>query len=93
MQSDEDTLSTIAEEIFDRCEFNSHPHVVEHDQLNGYNQISAPADDISAVTNDDNIPAIITDYFNNIWEHYKQHRKQHNTDCHDYYCRLHGSSL
>jgi len=92
MQSDEDTLSTIPEEIFDGYEFNPHPHAVEHDQLKGYHQISAPADDTSSVTNDDNIPAIITDVVNEAWEHYKQHRKQHNTDCHDYYCRSHGSS-
>jgi len=92
MQSDEDTLSTIPEEIFDGYEFDPHPHVVEHDQLNGYHHISAPADDTSSVTNDDNIPAIVTDVVNNAWEHYKQYRKQHNTDCHDYYCRSHGSS-
>jgi len=83
MQSDEDTLSTISEEIFDGYEFDPHPHVVEHDQLNGYHHISAPADDASSVTNDNNIPAIITDVVNNAWEHYKQHRNQHNTDCHD----------
>jgi len=70
MQSDEDTLSTIPEEIFD----------------------GATADDTSSVTNDGNIPAIITDVVNDAWEHYKQHRKQHNTDCHDYHCRSHGSS-
>jgi len=92
MQNDEDTLSTIPEEIFDRYEFDPHPHIVEHDQLNGYHHISAPADDTSSVTNDDIIPAIITDVINDAWEHYKQHRKQHNTDCHDYYCCSHGSS-
>jgi len=47
MQSDENTLSTILEEIFTGYEFDPHPHVVEHDQLNGYNHISAPADDTS----------------------------------------------
>ena len=31
MQSDEDTLSTISEEIIDGYEFNPHPHIVEHD--------------------------------------------------------------
>jgi len=61
MQSDEDTLSTIPEEIFDGYEFDPHPHVVEHDQLNSYHHISAPADDTSLVSNDDDIPAIITD--------------------------------
>jgi len=35
MQSDVDTLSTILEETFDGYEFDPHPHVVEHDQLNG----------------------------------------------------------
>jgi len=92
MQSDEDTLSTIPEEIFDGYEFDPHHHVVEHDQLNGCHHISAPADDTSSVTNDDNISAIITDVVNDAWEHYKQYRKQHNTDCHDYYYRSHGSS-
>jgi len=92
MQSDEYNLSSIPEEIFDGYEFDPHPHVVENDQLNGYHHISAPADDTSSVTNDDNISAIITDVVNDAWEHYKQHRKQHNTDCHDYYSRSHGSS-
>jgi len=92
MQSDEDTLSTIPEEIFDGYEFDPHPHVVEHDQLNGYHHISPPADDTCSVTNDDNIPAIISDVVNDAWEQYKQHRMQHNTDYHDYYCRSHGSS-
>jgi len=92
MQSDEDTLSTIPEEIFAGFDFDPDLHVVEHDQLNGYHNISAPADDTSSVTNDDNIPAIITDVVNDAWENYKQHRKQHNTDCHDYYRRSHGSS-
>jgi len=64
-QSDKDTLSTIPEEIFDGYEFDPHPHVVEHDQFNGYHHISAPADDTSSVTNYDNIPAIITDVVNN----------------------------
>jgi len=92
MQSDEDTLPTIPEEIFDGYEFDPHPHVVEHDQLYAYHHISAPADDTSSVTNNDNIPAIIMDVVNDAWEHYKQHRKQDNTDCHDYYCHSHGSS-
>jgi len=92
MQSDEDTLSTIPEEIFDGYEFDPHPHIVEHDQLNGYHHVSSPGDDTSSVTNDDNIPAIITDVVNDAWEYYKQHRKQYNTDCHDYYCRSSGSS-
>jgi len=92
MHSDEDTLSTIPEEIFDRYEFDPHPHVVEHNKLNGYHHISAPADDTSSVTNNDNIPAIVTDGVKEAWEHYKQHRKQHNTECHDYYCRSHGRS-
>jgi len=92
MQSDEDTLSTIPEEIFDGYEFDPHSHVVEHDQLNVYHHIRAPADDNSSVTNDDNIPAIIMDVINDAWKHCKQHRKQHHTDCHDYYCHSHGSS-
>jgi len=46
IQSDEDTLSTIPEEIFDGYEFDPHAHVVTHDQLNGYHHISAPADHI-----------------------------------------------
>jgi len=71
MQSDEDTLSTIPEGIFEGYEFDPHPYVVEHVQLNGYYHISAPADDTSSVTNDDNIPAIITDVVNDAWKHYK----------------------
>jgi len=31
MQSDEDTLSTILEEIFDWYDFDPHTHVIEHD--------------------------------------------------------------
>jgi len=92
MQSDEDTHSTIPKEIFDRYEFDPHLHVVEHDQLNSYHHISAAADDSSSVTNDDNILAIITDVVNDTCEHYKQHLKQHNTECHDYYCCSHGRS-
>jgi len=92
MQSDEDTLSTITKEIFDGYEFDPHPNVVEHVQLNRYHHISAPADDTSSIIHDDNIPAIITDVVNDAWEHYKQHWKQPNTDCHDYYCCSHGSS-
>jgi len=71
MESDEDTLSTIPEEIFDGCEFNPHPHVVEHDQLNGYHHISTTTDDTSSATNDDNIPAIITGIVNDAWKYYK----------------------
>jgi len=67
MQSDEDTISTIPEEIFDAYEFNPHHYVVEYDQLNGYHHISAPVDDTSSVTNNDNIPAIITDVVNDAW--------------------------
>jgi len=70
MLLDEDTLSTIPEEIFD----------------------GAPADDTSSVPNDDNIPVIITDVVNDAWEQYKQHQKEHNMDCHDYYFRSHGIS-
>jgi len=92
MQSDEDTLSTIPEEIFVGYEFDPHAHVVEHNQLNGYHYIGAPADDTSLVTNNDNIPVIITDVVNDAWKHYKQHRKQSNADCHDYYCCSHGIS-
>ena len=66
MQSDEDTLSTIRKEIFGGYEFDPHPHVVEHDQLNGYHHISAPTDDTSSVTNDYNIPAFITDVVNGV---------------------------
>jgi len=64
MQSDKNTLSTIPEKIFDGYQFDPHCHVVEHDQLNGYHHISAPVDDTSSITNDDNIPAIITDDIN-----------------------------
>jgi len=64
MQSDQDTLSTIPKEILDGYEFNPHSQVVEHDQLNGYHHISATADDTSSITNDDNIPFIITDIVN-----------------------------
>jgi len=91
MQSDEDTLSTIPKEIFDRYEFDPHPHIVEHDQLNGYIHINAPADDTSSVTNDNNILTIITDIVNDAWEHCKQHRKEHNTDGHDYYCHSYST--
>jgi len=72
MQSDEDTLSTIPDEIFDGHEFDPDPQVVEHDKLNSYDHISAPADDTSSVTNDDDIPAIITDVVNDAWEHHNQ---------------------
>ena len=91
MQSDEDTLSIIPYEIFDGYEFDPHRHVVKQDQLNGDYHFTTPADNTSCITNDDNIPAIITEVVNNAWECYKQHRKQHNMDCHDYYCRSHGS--
>jgi len=59
MQWNEDTLPTIPDEIYDGFEFDPYPHVVEHDQLNVYHHISAPADDTSSITNEDNIPAII----------------------------------
>jgi len=64
MQLDEDTLSTIPGEIFHRYEFYPHFQVVEYDELNGYHHISASSDDTSSVTNDDNIPAKITDVVN-----------------------------
>jgi len=64
MQSDKDTLSTVPEEINDGYDFDPHPDVVGHDQLNGYYHISSPAGDTSSDTNDDNIPAIITDVIN-----------------------------
>jgi len=91
-QSDEDTLSNIPEEILDGYKFDPHFHVVEQDQLNAYHHISAPTDVTSSITKDDNISAIITNIINDAWEHYKQHRSQHNMDCHDYSYRLHGSS-
>jgi len=92
MQSDANTLFTIPEEIFDGCEFDPHSYVVEHDQLNGYHHVSTPTDGTSSVHNDDNIPAIITDVVNDAWDHYKQHRKQYNTDGNGYYCRPHCNS-
>jgi len=64
MQSDEDTLSILLEKIFDGYEFDPHSQVVEQDQLNGCHQTSAPAGDTYSVTNDNNIPAIITDFIN-----------------------------
>jgi len=67
VQSDGNTLSTIPEVIFDGYEFDPHPHVVEHDQLNGYHHISAPTYVTSSVTNDNNIPVIITDVVNDAW--------------------------
>jgi len=91
-QSDQDTLSTIHKEIFDGFGFDPQPHIVEHDQLNGYHHISAPADDTFSITNDDNIPAIITDVVNDACEYYKKYRKQHNTDFHDYYRHSHVRS-
>jgi len=60
MQSDENTISTIQEQIFDRFEFDPQPHAVEQNHLNGCHHISALADDTSYLTNDDNIPGIIT---------------------------------
>jgi len=36
--------------------------------------VVAPVEDTSSVTNDDDIPAIITDVVNDAWEHNKQHR-------------------
>jgi len=71
MQSDEETISTISEGTFDVYEFHPHPHVVEQDQLNGYHHISTSADYTSSITNADNIPAIITDVVNDVWEYYK----------------------
>jgi len=71
MQSDEDTLSTILKEIFDGYEFDPDPHVVEQDQLNSYHHISARTDDDSSITNNDNIPAIITDLVNDACKYYK----------------------
>ena len=85
------SIYSIPTEIFDGYEFDLHPQVVEYNQLNDCHQISAPANDTSSITNDNNIPAIITDIVNDAWEQYEQHRKQHNTDYHDYYCRSHGS--
>jgi len=73
MQFDEDTLSTIHEEIIDGHEFDPHSHIVKQDQLNGYHHISDPTDDTSSVPVDDNIPAIITDIVNDAWEYYKQY--------------------
>jgi len=92
MQSDKETLSTIPEEISDGYELDPHSHIIEQDQLNGYHHISPPADDSSSVTNNDNIPANITDVINDACEYHKQYRKQHNTDCYDYYYPLQGSS-
>jgi len=91
IQWDKDSVSTIPKDILDGYEFDPHPHIVEQDQLNGYCHISTPADATSSVTNDDNIPAIITDIVNDAWEPCKQFCKQHNMDCHNYYYRLHGS--
>jgi len=92
MQSVEETPSTIPKAILYKHEFNPHPHVVKLDQLNSYHHISAPADDTSAVTNDENIPTIITDILNNAWEHYKQYNKEYNMHCDDYHCYSHGYS-
>jgi len=64
MQSDEDTLSILPEEIFDGYECDPHSQVVEQDQLNGCHHTSAPAGDTYSVINDHNIPAIITDVVN-----------------------------
>jgi len=52
----------------------------------------ALADDISSITNDDNILCIITDVINIACKDYTQHWKPHNTDYHNYYCRSYGSS-
>ena len=83
MQSDEDSLCSIPEEIFTGCEFNPHHHIFKHDQLNGYHHISTTAHDSSSVTDNDNIPAIITNIVNDAWIWYKQHRKEYNTDFHN----------
>jgi len=71
MQSDAVNLSTIPKEIFGGYEFDPHPHVVEQDQLNRDHHISTPTDDTYFVTNNDNIPAIITDVVNDAWKYYK----------------------
>jgi len=75
IQSNEDTLSTIREEIVHGLEFDHHHQVVEQEESNGYHHISSPANDNSSITNEDNIPAIIMDIDNFSWEYYKQHRK------------------
>jgi len=59
MRSDKDTLSNIPQEIFDRYEFNPHPQVVEHDQLNSYDNISTPAYDTFSATNDEIFPPLL----------------------------------
>jgi hypothetical protein len=64
MSSDDDTLSTIPEEIFEGYDPENYPHNIEQDQLSGYHHISNPADDPSLTTNDDNIPSIISDIVN-----------------------------
>jgi hypothetical protein len=64
MSSDDDTLSTISEEIFEGYDPENYPHNIEQDQLNRYHYISIPADDPSLITNDDNIPSIISDIVN-----------------------------
>jgi len=64
IQSDNDTLYTILEEIFNVYEFDPHHHVVEQHLFNSYYPISTPTNDTSSFTNDDNIPAIITDIVN-----------------------------
>jgi len=60
IQSFEDTLPTIPKETSAGYEFNPHPNIVEQDQLNSYYHISTSADNTSSITNDDNIPAIIS---------------------------------
>jgi len=73
IQSVEDTLSTIPEDIFNQYKLDPHPQGIVHDQLNGYHHIYASTDNASSVTNNENIPAIITDVANDAWDHYKQH--------------------
>jgi len=64
MQLEEDTLSMIQEEIFDRYEFGPHSHVVEHDYLKAYYHLSIPVDNTNPVTNDDKLSAIIPNVVN-----------------------------
>jgi len=92
MQSDEDTLCTIPKETFDVYEFDPHLHGIEQHQLNAYYHMSVPAGDPYSITNNDNIPAVITDIVNDFWENYIPHSEQNKLHCHDYYCHSHGSS-
>lgn len=67
MQSDENIHPTVPKEILNGYEFDPHPYLVETDQLNGYYDIGAPTDNTSYVSNEGNIPAIITDIVNDVW--------------------------